>query len=268
MTDRRIRAARQAELKAFVEANATEHEKADLIFASAAGVRVKFGFTLRDLAAAADPDEDYVPTGKFRYNPEALAEIAGRIKLRRELRLPARECVVRKPPPEASHCICLTETLDSLVESGQAMTRGEVLKAARKAHTERWAWLKNRPKPRPEPLAAGPGQRLVHKRTNLFPLRFLPLSSPRRRPSPSASSSARPSGGTARAERTESGTRFSEMTTRRENSMATRLPTEGGPPVNPGPRPAPPRPAAPPSTVRNVPPPSKISPPNRHNPRP
>jgi len=160
MTDRRIRAARQAELKAFVEANATEHEKADLIFASAAGVRVKFGFTLRDLAAAADPDEDYVPTGKFRYNPEALAEIAGRIKLRRELRLPARECVVRKPPPEASHCICLTGTLDSLVESGQAMTRGEVLKAARKAHTERWAWLKNRPKPRPEPLAAGPGPKV------------------------------------------------------------------------------------------------------------
>ncbi len=69
--------------------------------------------------------------------------------MRQELRLPKRECVVRKPPPKASHCNCLALTLDALIASGRPLTRDEVLKAARQAHGERWAWLKRKPQPAP-----------------------------------------------------------------------------------------------------------------------
>jgi hypothetical protein len=76
--------------------------------------------------------------------------------MRQELKLPARECVRRRPEPEASHCVCLREAVDAAIASGQPMTRDEVMKAARKAHAGRWAWLKRRPKPRPEPPAPEP----------------------------------------------------------------------------------------------------------------
>jgi hypothetical protein len=77
--------------------------------------------------------------------------------VRQKLRLPHRECVVRKPPPEASHCLCLSEAIDGgAIASGQSRTRDEVLKAAKQTHGERWAWLKRRPKPRPEPPSPSP----------------------------------------------------------------------------------------------------------------
>jgi len=84
--------------------------------------------------------------------------------VRQELRLPKRECVVRKPPPKASHCNCLALTLDALIASGRPLTRDEVLKAARQAHGERWAWLKRKPEPRPELPAPDPSPLLAPKR--------------------------------------------------------------------------------------------------------
>src|SRR5207248_4687611 len=84
---------------------------------------------------------------------DKLEQLATRIKLRRQLRLPARECVDSDPPPEASHCVCLVQTVDALIESGEKMTRREVLKAARQAHADRWDWLKRRPEPQPIPRA-------------------------------------------------------------------------------------------------------------------
>jgi hypothetical protein len=143
-------------LTALVDEAATEHERATLDFSAMAGVGVKLGWRLTDLAAAASGEDLERPLPPFEWDEGLLAEVTARIKLRQELRLPARECAVRKPPPEASHCLCLAETLDSLVESGESMTRAEVLKAAKKTHGERWAWLKRKPKPRPEPPAPEP----------------------------------------------------------------------------------------------------------------
>jgi hypothetical protein len=95
--------------------------------------------------------------GRLRpYAPEAVEQVRARIRRRRQLSLPHRECVVEDSPPEASHCICLAETIDALAESGETRTRAEVLKAAREAHAERWAWLKRKPKPRPQPPAPEP----------------------------------------------------------------------------------------------------------------
>jgi hypothetical protein len=149
MSDRRIQAARRAELTAFVESNGTDGERADLALSSLAGATIRFGFSLRDLVAVAG-GKGAAP--RFEYETEKLAKLGARIRLRQELRLPARECASRKPPPEASHCICLAEAIDAAIASGHPMTRDEVLKAARQAHAQRWAWLKRKPKSRPEPL--------------------------------------------------------------------------------------------------------------------
>jgi hypothetical protein len=108
---------------------------------------------LRDLAAAAAGEELERPLPPFEWNPAAVAEVTARIKLRRELRLPSRECVVRKPPPEADHCLCLAEAIDAAIASGQPTIRDEILKAARQDHAARWAWLKRKPQSRPEPIA-------------------------------------------------------------------------------------------------------------------
>jgi len=111
---------------------------------------MKFGFALTDLVriAESDGDEEGPP---LEYDQAALAEVTARIGARQELRLPRRECVVRKPPSEASYCLCLSEAIDAAVASGEPMARDEVLKAARQAHSETWAWLKRKPAPRPEP---------------------------------------------------------------------------------------------------------------------
>jgi hypothetical protein len=138
-------------LTALVDAHATEHEKATLDFSAMAGVGVQFGWRLTDLAAAASGEELERPLPPFEWNPSVLVEVTARIELRRELRLPRRECVLRNVPQEASYCLCLSEAIDAAIASGQPTTRDEVLKAARRAHGERWAWLKRKPKPRPEP---------------------------------------------------------------------------------------------------------------------
>jgi hypothetical protein len=130
-------------LTALVDAHATEHEKATLDFSAMAGANVRLGWRLTDLAAAAAGEEVKRP---FEWDPAALAEVTARIELRRELRLPSRECVVRKPPSEAAHCLCLSQALDALIASAEPTTRDEVLKAAKKAHAERWAWLKRKPR--------------------------------------------------------------------------------------------------------------------------
>jgi hypothetical protein len=61
--------------------------------------------------------------------------------------------VRRKPEPEASGCVCLREAVDAAIASEQPINRDEILKAARQAHGERWAWLKRKPASRPEPVA-------------------------------------------------------------------------------------------------------------------
>jgi hypothetical protein len=141
---------------ALIDQFATEHEKATLVFSGLAGANVQFGWRLRDLAAVAAGKDLERPLPPFEWNPAAVAEVTARIKLRQELRLPSRECVVRKPPPEADHCLCLSEPIDAVIASGQRTTRDEVLKAARQAHGETWAWLKRKPKPRPVPPAHAP----------------------------------------------------------------------------------------------------------------
>ncbi len=148
---------------ALVDAHATENERAVLALSSLAGAHVQFGFTLTELVriAESDGDEEGPP---LEYDPAALAEVTARIAVRRELRLPKRECVVRKPPPEASQCNCLAQTLDAAIESGEPMARDEVLKAARQAHGERWAWLKRKPEPWPELPAPDPSPLPAPKR--------------------------------------------------------------------------------------------------------
>jgi len=140
---------------ALVDAHATENERAELALSSLAGAHVQFGFTLTELVRIAHSD-DVEEGPPLEYDPPALAAVTARIAMRQELRLPKRECVVRKPPPEASHCNCLAQTLDALIASGQPLTRDEVLKAARRAHGERWAWLKRKPELRPEPPSDSP----------------------------------------------------------------------------------------------------------------
>jgi hypothetical protein len=139
-------------LIALVDAHATEHEKTTLTWSAMTGASLKFGFSLCDLVATArgEGDREWPP---IEYDSPALAEVAARIELRRELRLPSRECAVRRPPSEATYCLCLSEAIDAAIASGQPTTRDEVLKAARQEHAERWAWLKREPKPRPEPPA-------------------------------------------------------------------------------------------------------------------
>jgi hypothetical protein len=44
------------------------------------------------------------------------------------------------------------------------MTRDDVLKAARRAHAERWAWLKRKPEPRPQLPASDPSPQPAPKR--------------------------------------------------------------------------------------------------------
>jgi hypothetical protein len=154
MTDRRIQAAKRAELEAFVESNGTDGDRTDLALSSLAGANMKFGFSLRDLVAAAADGKGV--SRNFEYEASKLAELAARIKLRQELRLPSRECVVRKPPPEADHCLCLSEAIDAVIASGQRTSRDEILKAARREHGETWAWLRRKPKPRPVPPAHAP----------------------------------------------------------------------------------------------------------------
>jgi hypothetical protein len=153
-------------LTALVDAHATENERAELFLSARAGAHVKFGFPLTELVrmAESDGDEEGPP---LEYDPAALAAVTARIAVRQELRLPKRECVVRKPPPEA-YCNCLAQTLDAAIDSGQPLTRDEVLKAARQAHGERWAWLKRKPEPRPELPAPDPS----------------PLPAPKRKPRP------------------------------------------------------------------------------------
>jgi hypothetical protein len=153
---------RQADDAASVLEHATENERAELTLSSLAGAYVKYGFTLADLVDSAVSDEKDSPP--LEYDPDALAAVTARISVRQELRLPKRECVVRKPPPETSHCVCLREALDAAVTSGQPLTRDEVLKAARQAHGERWAWLKRKPEPRPELPAPDPSPPPVPER--------------------------------------------------------------------------------------------------------
>jgi hypothetical protein len=126
----------------------TDQEQAEHALA---GADVQFGWRLTDLAADASGEGHERPLPPFEWDRAGLAQVTARIELRRELRLSSRECVVRKPPPEASRCLCLSEAIDAAIASGQPTTRDEVLKAARRAHGERWAWLKRKPKPRPEP---------------------------------------------------------------------------------------------------------------------
>jgi hypothetical protein len=155
MFDERIRRARRAEQMAFVDAHATENELVELALSACAGAHMKFGFALTDLVRIADSDGDEEGP-PLEYDPAALAEVTARIATRQELRLPRRECVVRKPPAEASYCLCLSEAIEAAVASGEPMTRDEVVKAARQAHSETWAWLKRKPKPRPVRPAHAP----------------------------------------------------------------------------------------------------------------
>jgi hypothetical protein len=112
--------------------------------------------TLNELAKLAKSDEDEGPDDgeDFRwriypdswYDPDLLRALAARVRLRQSLGLPKRDCVLRKPPAEASDCECLSESLDAALKSHEP-TKEEVLKTARKAHAERWAWLKRKPEP-------------------------------------------------------------------------------------------------------------------------
>jgi hypothetical protein len=155
-------------LTALVDAHATENEKATLALSATSGGYLKLGWRLTDLAAAVVGEDLERPLPPFEWDPAALAEITARIELRRELRLPFRECVVRKPPPEAAYCICLSQAVDALIASGEPMTRDQVLRAARQSHNESWAWLKRKPEPRPELPASAPS----------------PLPAPKRKPQP------------------------------------------------------------------------------------
>lgn len=142
---------------ALIDAHATENEQAELALSAMAGAYVQFGFTLTELARIAD-SENVEEEPPLAYEPAALAAVTARIAMRQELKLPARECVRRKPKREASHCVCLREAVDAAIASGQPLTRDEVLKAARQAHNERWAWLKRTSKSRPRPPAPQPRQ--------------------------------------------------------------------------------------------------------------
>jgi hypothetical protein len=135
MIDERILKAKRAELKGFVEANATDDEMAHyLMFTAFAESSLRFG----------------------QYEPTALMkQLAARIKLRVALLLPKRDCIVSNPPPDAASCACLSEVLDRVAETGEEVTRLEIVRAARMAHNKRWDWLKRLsprpPSPRPEP---------------------------------------------------------------------------------------------------------------------
>jgi hypothetical protein len=144
---------RQADDAAGVLEHATENERAELFLSARAGAYVKFGFTLTEIVGMAHEGEEGPP---LEYDPAALAEVTARIAMRQELKLPARECVRPKREPEASHCVCLREAVDAAIASRQPMTRDQVLKAARQAHSETWAWLKRKPQPRPAPPAHAP----------------------------------------------------------------------------------------------------------------
>jgi len=88
-----------------------------------------------------------------RYAPEAVARVRARIRRRRQLNLPRRECVAEDPEPEAGCCECLREVLDD--PQSETLTRAGVIRRATKAHRELWAWTKSpkvRP-PRPEPVS-------------------------------------------------------------------------------------------------------------------
>jgi hypothetical protein len=185
LRDKRVAAAHAysaEQAKALVDAYATEHEKASLDFSAMAGAGVRLGWRLTDLAAADSGEELERPLPPFEWDPSALAEVVARIRARRELRLPARECFARKPPPEASSCLCLAKAIDAAIASGHPMTRDEVLKAARQAHAQRWAWLKRKPKPRPEPLPS----------RSIVPDRNVPQPRPTPRPERATETSTKP----------------------------------------------------------------------------
>jgi hypothetical protein len=149
-----IKAAEQAQTRALVDAHATELEQSNLLFSSCAGVGMKLSFTLTDLAERIEREERGEDLPPLEYEPDMLAEVAARVRLRLKLELPRRDCAARIRPSEASHCLCLSETLDALIESGEERTRAQVVKTARQAHRQRWAWLKRRPKPQPVPIPA------------------------------------------------------------------------------------------------------------------
>jgi hypothetical protein len=110
------------------------------------------GLTLSALARydPREPGKDE-PMMEIEYDPVVLDRVVRRIELRQRLGLSHRDCVVDDPPAEADHCRCLSETLDSLIDSGPSSAT--VLKAARRTHRERWAWLKRKSAPRPESVA-------------------------------------------------------------------------------------------------------------------
>jgi hypothetical protein len=77
------------------------------------------------------------------------SQFVARIRLRTELGLPRRGCVL-----DAEECGCLGEALDEALESGGRVSAGEVLEAARRAHGERLAQRPAALSPVPEPPAA------------------------------------------------------------------------------------------------------------------
>jgi hypothetical protein len=91
---------RQADDAVVVLEHATENARAELALSSLAGAYVQFGFTLTELARIAD-SENVEEGPPLAYEPAALAAITARIAVRQELRLPKRECVVRKPSPRS-----------------------------------------------------------------------------------------------------------------------------------------------------------------------
>jgi hypothetical protein len=77
--------------------------------------------------------------------------VVARIRLRQELRLPVRDCIV--DADGECLCCCLSEALDS---AWGGATRGEVIRAAKVAHADRLARLSKPlpppPEPEPEPV--------------------------------------------------------------------------------------------------------------------
>jgi hypothetical protein len=146
--DAAARARSQEGVEAILE-HETDCETLELLASSGVTLRVLVSTAVSEHPLEAFDTRDVGPD--WNPDPDFLAKAVRRIELRLGHQLPHRECIVDEADrePEASSCTCLSETLDD----AETLTRAGVVRKAKKTHAKRWAWTKNKPPPRPEPVS-------------------------------------------------------------------------------------------------------------------